>query len=310
MLLPSLPAAIAWVGAAGLTNRIMHAASNRSRALLRKSFEHYLPPAVIAQMLESDTLPKLGGERRELTVLFTDVAGFTTLSESIPPEFLATLCIDYFDGVCGAIFEQGGMVNEFIGDAVLAFFNAPLAQPDHADRAVSAALAVEKFASRFSAEQKSRGVDFGHTRIGVHSGEAIVGNVGTRSRLKYSALGDMLNTGSRLEGLNKTIGSRICVSGETVGRSKRHRFRPVGTFVVKGRHGGTEVFEPLGAADQASDRLDRYDAAFRALKAGLPEAAEMFAELHRDYSDDPCISFHCQRFAAGEAGAEIVMTEK
>jgi adenylate cyclase len=310
LFLPALPAAIAWVGAAGLTNRIMHAASNRTRALLRKSFEHYLPPAVIAQMLDSNTLPKLGGERRELTVLFTDVAGFTTLSESIPPEFLATLCIDYFDGVCGAIFEYGGMVNEFIGDAVLAFFNAPLEQPDHADRAVGAALAVEKFASRFSAEQKSRGVDFGHTRIGVHSGEAIVGNVGTRSRLKYSALGDMLNTGSRLEGLNKAIGSRICVSGETVGKSKQHRFRPVGTFVVKGRHRGTEVFEPLAATDEASDRLDRYEAAFRALTAGLPEAGELFTALHRDYPDDPCISFHCQRFAAGESGTVIVMTEK
>jgi len=171
-------------------------------------------------------------------------------------------------------------------------------------------LAVEKFASRFSAEQKSRGVDFGHTRIGVHSGEAIVGNVGTRSRLKYSALGDMLNTGSRLEGLNKTIGSRICVSGETVGRSKRHRFRRIGTFVVKGRHGRTEVFEPFAATNGASDRLDRYEAAFQALTAELPEAAELFAELHRDYPDDPCVAFHCQRFAAGESGAVIVMTEK
>ncbi|MBV8739850.1 MAG: adenylate/guanylate cyclase domain-containing protein [Alphaproteobacteria bacterium] len=310
LLLPALPAAIGWIGSAGLANRIMHAASNRTRALLRRSFEHYLPPAVIAQMLEANTLPKLGGERRELTVLFTDVANFTTLSENVPPEFLSTLCNDYFDGVCGAIFEQGGMVNEFIGDAVLAFFNAPLEQPDHADRAVSAALAVEKFASRFSTEQKSRGVDFGHTRIGVHSGEAIVGNVGTRQRLKYSALGDMLNTGSRLEGLNKKIGSRICVSGETVARSKRHRFRPVGTFVVKGRHGGTEVFEPLRATDQESDRLARYEAAFRALEVEKPEAAELFAALRRDYPEDPCVCFHCHRLADGESGTTIVMTEK
>jgi adenylate cyclase len=312
VLLPALPAAIAWVGAAGLTNRIMHAASNRSRALLRKSFEHYLPPAVIAQMVESATLPKLGGERREISVLFTDVAGFTTLSENIDPEFLATICIDYFDGVCEAIFAQGGMVNEFIGDAVLAFFGAPLAMPDHVDRAVSAALGVNEFATRFSAEQKSRGVDFGHTRIGVHTGVAIVGNMGTRTRLKYSALGDMLNTGSRLEGLNKTIGTRICVSGEIVRQSQRNRFRPIGSFVVKGRQHATEVFEPLTEAVQGSDRdrLDRYDAAFRALQAELPEASELFAALHRDYFDDPCVAFHCQRFTAGESGALIVMTEK
>ena len=172
---------------AGLTNRIMYAASNRTRALLRRSFEHYLPPAVIAQMIDSGTLPKLGGERREISVLFTDVAAFTTFSESVEPEFLASMCNEYFEGVCAAIFAEGGMVNEFIGDAVLAFFGAPLDQPDHADRAVSAALGVDAFGRRFSAEQEARGIHFGHTRIGVHTGIAMVGNVGTRSRLKYSA---------------------------------------------------------------------------------------------------------------------------
>jgi adenylate cyclase len=310
LLLPAVPAAIAWIGSAGLTNQIMHAASNRTRALLQKSFEHYLPPAVIARMLASGTLPKLGGERREISVLFTDVAGFTTLSESVEPEFLATLCNDYFDGVCGAIFAAGGMVNEFVGDAVLAFFGAPLDQPDHADRAVSAALAVDAFACRFSAEQKARGVGFGHTRIGVHTGIAIVGNVGTHSRLKYSALGDMLNTGSRLEGLNKMIGTRICVSGEIVGKARRHRFRPIGSFVVKGRQAPTDVFEPLAAEDLEGDRIGRYESAFRMLMAGLPEAVEQFTALRRDYPEDPCAIFHCQRLAAGERGTLIVMTEK
>jgi len=288
----------------------MYAASNRARALLRKSFEHYLPPAVIARMLASGTLPKLGGERREISVVFTDVAGFTTFSETVEPEFLATVCNDYFEGVCAAIFAEGGMVNEFIGDAVLAFFGAPVDQPDHADRAVSAALGIDAFARRFSVEQEARGIHFGHTRIGVHTGIAMVGNVGTRSRLKYSALGDMLNTGSRLEGLNKTIGTRICVSGEIVGKAQRHRFRPIGSFVVKGRHAATDVFEPLAAEDLQSDRIGRYEAAFRMTMAGLPEAAEQFAALHRDYPADPCVAFHCHRLAAGEGGTLILMTEK
>jgi adenylate cyclase len=310
LLLPAVPAAIAWIGSAGLTNQIMHAASNRTRALLRKSFEHYLPPPVIARMLASGALPKLGGERREISVLFTDVAGFTTFSETVEPEFLATICNDYFDGVCAAIFAEGGMVNEFIGDAVLAFFGAPVDQPDHADRAVTAALGIDAFARRFSAEQEARGIHFGHTRIGVHTGIAMVGNVGTRSRLKYSALGDMLNTGSRLEGLNKTIGTRICVSGEIVGKAQRHRFRPIGSFVVKGRHAASDVFEPLTAEDLESERIGRYETAFRMLMAGLPEAAEQFTALHRDYPDDPCVAFHCQRLEAGESGTLIVMTEK
>ena len=310
LLLPAVPAAIAWVGSAGLTNRIMYAASNRARALLRKSFEHFLPPAVVAKMLASGNLPKLGGERREISVVFTDVAGFTTFSETADPEFLASMCNDYFEGVCAAIFAEGGMVNEFIGDAVLAFFGAPVDQPDHADRAVSAALGIDAFARRFSAEQEARGIHFGHTRIGVHTGIAMVGNVGTRSRLKYSALGDMLNTGSRLEGLNKTIGTRICVSGEIVGKAQRHRFRPIGSFVVKGRRAASDVFEPLAPEDLESERIGRYETAFRMVMAGLPEAAEQFAALHRDYPEDPCVAFHCQRLEAGESGALIVMTEK
>jgi class 3 adenylate cyclase len=310
LLLPAVPAAFAWIGAAGMTNCIMYAASNRARVLLRRSFEHYLPPAVIAGMLATGTLPKLGGERREISVLFTDVADFTTLSETVEPEFLAPICNDYFEGVCEAIFAEGGMVNEFIGDAVLAFFGAPLEQPDHADRAVNAGFGIDAFARRFSAEQEARGVHFGRTRIGIHAGVAMVGNVGTRSRLKYSALGDMLNTGSRIEGLNKTIGTRICVSGEIVGKSRRHRFRPIGSFVVKGRQAATDVFEPLAPEEVHTDRISRYEAAFRMLMAGLSEASEHFTALHHDYPADPCIAYHCQRLAAGEQGAVIVMTEK
>jgi adenylate cyclase len=310
VLLPAFPAAIAWVGSTGLTNRVMHAASNRTRALLRKSFEHYLPPAIISQMLASETLPKLGGERREISVLFSDVAGFTTLAETMDPEFLADLTNNYFEGVCAAIFEQGGLINEFAGDGVLAFFGAPHEQLDHADRAVSAALGVAAFASRFSAEQSARGITFGHTRIGVHAGIAMVGNIGTRSRLKYSAQGDTLNTGSRLEGLNKVIGTRICVSEAIVGKARRHRFRPIGSFVVKGRQGATDVFEPIDPRYYDADRIARYEAAFRTLEAGQDDAAEKFAELHLEDPEDPCTAFHLQRLAAGESGTLIVMTEK
>ena len=310
VLLPAFPAAIAWVGSTGLTNRVMHAASNRARALLRKSFEHYLPPAIISQMLASETLPKLGGERREISVLFSDVAGFTTFAETMDPEFVADLTNNYFEGVCAAIFEQGGLINEFAGDGVLAFFGAPHEQPDHADRAVSAALGVAAFASRFSVEQSARGITFGHTRIGVHTGIAMVGNIGTRSRLKYSAQGDTLNTGSRLEGLNKVIGTGICVSGAIVGKARGHRFRPIGSFVVKGRHGATDVFEPIDPRYYDTDRITRYEAAFQALQDGRAEAAEQFAGLHREYPSDPCVAFHWQRLTAGEAGTLIVMTEK
>jgi adenylate cyclase len=310
LLLPAFPAAIVWVGSAGLTNRVMHAASNRRRALLRKGFEHYLPPAVIAQIVSSERLPKMGAERREISVLFCDVAGFTTLAESMPPECPAAICSDYFEGVWMAISEHGGTVTEFLGDGVVAFFGAPNQQPDHADRAVSAALEIDHFACRFSTEQKSRGVEFGHTRIGVHTGTAMVGNIGARARLKWGALGDVLNTGGRLDTLNKTIGTRICVSGDAVRKGQRHHFRPIGAFVVKGRREATEVFEPADPRCNDPDWADRYGVAFRLLEAGKPEAAELFDALYREKPDDACVAFHHRRLVAGETGALIIMTEK
>jgi adenylate cyclase len=310
VLLPAFPAAIAWVSAAGLTNRIMHAASNRSRALLRNSFEHFLPPAVVTQIVAARKLPQLGSTRRELSVLFCDVAAFTTLAETTPPESLAAICSDYFEGVCAAILEQGGIVTEILGDGVVAFFGVPDPQPNHADRAVSAALAIEEFACRFSAEQKALGIDFGHTRIGVHTGNAMVGNIGARARLKYGAQGDVVNIAGRLDSLNKTVGTRVCVSSDTVRKTRQHRFRPIGVFVVKGRQEATEVFEPVDPRFFDADRFDRYRAAFGALEAARPEATELFETLHREYPDDACVAFHCRRLSAGEIGSLIIMTEK
>jgi adenylate cyclase len=310
VLLPGLPAAIAWVGSAGLTNRIMHAASNRSRALLRKSFEHYLPPTVIAGIVASERLPKLEGERREISVLFSDVAGSATLAESMEPDALAALCSDYFEGVCAPILEQGGIVTEILGDGVVALFGALDQQPDHADRAVSAALAIDEFALRFSGEQQAHGIEFGRTRIGVHTGTAMVGNIGAHARLKYGAQGDVMNIGGRLDTLNKTIGTAICVSGDTVRKARRHCFRPIGAFVVKGRHGATDVFEPQDPRFCDADRLDRYRVAFSALEAGRPEAVKLFEALHRETPYDACVAFHHGRLAAGETGAMIIMTEK
>jgi adenylate cyclase len=310
LLLPALPAAMAWLGTAAFTNQLLHAASNRARQRLRRSFEHFLPPAVIAEMVRSEELPKLGGERREISVLFTDVASFTTFSEGVDPERLASILNEYLEGVCAAVFANGGLVNAFMGDGVLAFFGAPQAQPDHADRAVAAAFDIDRFAQHFSAEQRARGLNFLHTRIGIHTGFAFVGNVGSHERLQYTALGDILNTGSRLEGLNKTIGTRICVSGDIARKVTRYRCRPVGAFIVKGRHGATEVYEPINPDRYSTEWVERYEAVYHALETGDRTAVELLSALHHDDGDDPCVTFHIRRLAAGETGVLTEMHEK
>jgi adenylate cyclase len=310
LLLPFLPAALAWLGAAVSTNQLLYAATNRARAHLRRSFEQYLPRPVIERMLASNALPHLGGEHREISVLFTDVADFTTFSEGMHPEALAALTNEYFEGVCAAIFAQDGYVNTFIGDSVLAFFNAPLPQPDHADRAIAAALAIARFSTLFSAEQHAKGIRFGKTRIGLHTGSAFVGNVGTSKKLHYTALGDTLNTGSRLEGLNKEIGTTVCVSGDIMRKALHHKCRPVGDFVLKGRTESTEVFEPIDDERYSADYIARYEAAFRLLKAGGNEAAASFANLHFDDCDDPCVTYHYRRLSKGASGTLVKMDEK
>jgi adenylate cyclase len=175
---------------------------------------------------------------------------------------------------------------------------------------VAAALAIDRFAEEFRAEQRRCGVEFGHTRIGVHTGFAFVGNIGSRRRLQYTALGDMLNTGSRLEGLNKVIGSRVCVSRDVAVKCRQYRFRRVGDFIVKGRTAPTQVYVPVDPERDQPEWIARYEAAFRALEDRRPEAAERFAELHREDPADPCVAFHQTRLAEGEVGALIEMHEK
>lgn len=310
LLLPALPAVLAWGAAAALTNQVLYAASNRARARLRDSFGHYLPPTLIEEMLKGDAIPHLGGERREIAVLFTDIAGFTTFSEAMDPADLAVFTNEYFDGVCAAIFKHGGNVNAYIGDSVLAFFGAPVQQEDRADRAIAAALDIDRFTTRFKADLAARGIDFGHTRVGLHNGVAFVGNIGTDRLMRYTALGDVLNTGSRLEGLNKAIGTHICCSAEIMRMAQKHTCRPVGAFVVKGRHGATEVFTPVDSEIHSLAWVRRYEEAFRAAEECLPEALDLFTAMHAEDPHDACVSFHYHRLVAGEIGTHIHMDEK
>jgi adenylate cyclase len=309
LLLPGVPVALAWVLSAAGCNFVMHSVGLRERIQLRRSFESYLDPRIISQMMQGDTLPSFGGEHREITAIFTDIAGFTTTAETMDPATVAGVLGDYFGVLTDAVVKNGGLVNDFIGDGLLVLFGAPMNQPDHADRAVAAALAMDEAAQHFNAGLAARGIKWGHTRIGVHTGMALVGNIGTRGKLKYGALGDTLNTASRVEGLNKYIGSRVAVTGETAAQCRRQAFRPVGNIIVKGRKNAMPILAPVSPAD-APALLARYAEAYAALSQEKPEAAELFAALHHDFPADAPAAFHAGRLAAGENGVLVVMQEK
>ena len=310
LLLPGVPAVLAWGGGAASVIWVLHGFILRDRLRLRRTFEHYLDPRIIKTLVDADVLPSFGGDHRDISVLFTDISDFTALAETMPAAQVAALLHDYFDGVCAAVLACGGLVKEFAGDGVMALFGAPQMQVDHADRAVDAAVRINEFACHFSGEQRARSVDFGTTRIGVHSGLALVGHIGPRSRLNYGAVGDVVNTTSRIEDLNKRVGTRIAVSEETARRCVRHRFRPVGEFVLRGRRARLSIATPLSPAEMADpSRVVRYKTAYAALRTGDPTAAAQFQALRQEYPDDPCVAFHCARLAAGETGAHLVMGE-
>ncbi|MGN6717616.1 MAG: adenylate/guanylate cyclase domain-containing protein, partial [Candidatus Binatia bacterium] len=309
LLLPGVPVSLAWVLSAASCKFVMHSIGSRERTKLRRSFESYLDPRIISQMMQGDTLPSFGGEHREITAIFTDIAGFTTTAESLDAATVAALLGEYFGVLTDAVVENGGLVNDFIGDGLVVLFGAPMHQSDHADRAVACALAMDDAGQRFSAELAARGIEWGHTRIGVHTGMALVGNIGTRGKLKYGALGDSLNTASRVEGLNKDLGSHVAVSGETVAKCRRQAFRPVGDIIVKGRKNAVPILVPVSPADPPT-LLARYAEAYAALSQKKPEAAELFAALHHDFPTDAPAAFHAARLAAGESGVLVIMQEK
>jgi adenylate cyclase len=295
----------------GATTLIGFIRAERDRAFIRNAFSRYISPALVAQLTADPSRLKLGGERREISFIFTDIAGFTTLSEALGPAKVARLLNPYFEELCRVILAEGGMVNEFIGDAVLAYFGAPVEQTDHAARALRAARAIDACAEKFRAEQNAAGIPFGITRIGVHSGTALVGNFGSVARMKYAALGDVVNTASRIEGLNKHFSTRACASRTVFELAGDTGFRPLGDVVVKGRVEALPIVELLDDARATSDLVARYREAYAALEAGDAAAATaLFQTLAQAAPKDGPIAFHLRRLAEGARDARIEMTEK
>jgi class 3 adenylate cyclase len=224
---------------------------------------------------------------------------------------LALLINEYLEGMTDVVQKHDGMVDKFIGDAVFAIFNVPVYDlPDHAERAVKCALDMDAFCETFRVAQEAKGVPFGHTRIGVLTGHAAVGNFGSKTRLSYTAQGDAVNAASRLEGLNKEFGTHICVSGDTRILCKDVLFREIASVILKGKTVATMVWEPLHAGTKAAEQMDRYREAFARTAARDPQAPVLFAALAADAPDDPCVQYHAERLAEGIQGVDVVMTEK
>jgi adenylate cyclase len=222
----------------------------RRKLEIRRAFSLYVAPEVVAEMATHPERLSLGGSRRELTLLFTDLAGFTSMSEGMAPEDVAAVINQYLTRMSAVVLAHGGTIDKFIGDAVMAFWGAPLEDRSHALHATQAAIAMQAEMARWRAELEAHGRPGVHMRVGVHTGVVVVGNMGSKDRLAYTAIGDAVNLAARLEPLNRFYGTEILLSGETATQvGGQVALREVDRVRVKGKQEAVAIYTPRGAVD-------------------------------------------------------------
>ena len=253
-------------------------AVHKERAFIRNAFSRYIPEKVVRELLENPQLLTLGGEERTITVLFSDLTNFTSISEKIPPSKLAHILNAYLTEMTDIILAQGGIIDKYQGDAIMAEFGVPLSVPDHADRAVLTGLTMHRRLDELSSEWQKKGFPNLQCRIGINTGPMIVGNMGSQQVFDYTVIGDAVNLASRLEGANKRYNTRLMISEDTFNAltSGRFRARLLDVIRVKGKSEAVKVFEVYGEmSDNIEPRREEYYQAYQ-------KAFEAYLSRHFD----------------------------
>ena len=269
------------------------------------SLSRYFSPQVALRLAAKGGGDDMEVQWKDVGTIFTDIAGFTTLVESAPPDVLGKLLNEYVTGMTDVVFSHEGTVAKIIGDAIHILFNAPGEQPDYASRAIACAHDLDAWAEDFRRRWKDKGVNFGITRIGVHAGQALVGNFGGSRYFDFTAHGDTINTAARLESANKFLGTRICASAIVAERAGNFQGRPVGDIILRGRSEPLRAFEPLLAEAFKAPEVAQYGEAFGKLEAGDASAMPAFAALVGAHADDPLAGFHLKRLLNGAKGVSM-----
>ncbi|RLA91087.1 MAG: adenylate/guanylate cyclase domain-containing protein [Deltaproteobacteria bacterium] len=263
--LDAVPPLVAVVFAFGVSAAYSYSTEGRQKRVIRRTFAHYMSDTLIQDLLKNPDKLRLGGERREMTIFFSDLAGFTSLSEGLSPEELVSLLNEYLTQMTDIILARGGIIDKYEGDAIMAFWGAPLSQPDHAARACLAALEQQRQLSKLRSEWQSRGLPQFSARMGINTGEVVVGNLGSNTRFDFTVIGDAVNLASRLEGANKSYDSGILISETTAVQAEGQvELRELDLLAVKGRATPVRVYEVLAPKGQ--------------LEAVMVQVRELFAQ--------------------------------
>jgi adenylate cyclase len=265
-----------------------------------QTFSRFVPRRLVERLIETGTPLQLGGTRREVTLLFSDVVNFTEITEKADPTRVMQYTSRYFAEMSREIMSHAGTVDKFIGDAIMAIWNAPADDPDHAANACAAALAFQRANDRLNMEFEREGWPAYRTRCGLHTGEAVVGNIGSEDRMNYTALGATVNLAERLEGLNKTYGTSILVSSALKKRvESRFCFRSIDRISPKGFAEAFDIYELRSEAannDRANPEFCReWESVYAALRNGPLMIAETeLAAFVSKYPMDKVARYHQQ----------------
>jgi len=275
---------------------------SRGKRQLANLFGHYIPPELVDEMSASPEEYSLEGENRELTVLFSDVRGFTSISEGMDPKQLTQLMNALLTPMTRVIHKNRGTIDKYMGDAIMAFWGAPLANSEHARHALYAALEMIKELKVMQAEFAERGWPEVNIGIGLNTGDMNVGNMGSEFRMAYTVLGDAVNLGSRLEGLTKEYGVNIIVSETTRGAIPEFMFRELDLVRVKGKKEPVAIFEPVGHKNDldksVTAEIAEYRKALMNFRAQSWDKAELdFFNLNRNYPDRLLYQVYLDRIA-------------
>lgn len=303
--LPAAGWAVGWVVAFAAVGSAARAANSEQRKFAQAALGKYLPRDIALEIIDKPELLALGGEKRKIYVLFSDLEGFTKLSHAIPPEMVAELLNRYLDMLTQVVLDHGGVLDKYVGDAVVAFWGAPIARPDDAMNAARAGYALWQAGEEFRRNVPEGVPPIGKTRVGLHYGDAVVGNFGGERRIQYTALGDSMNTAARLEAANKALDSSVMASREFAERSGLDWWRPMGKIVLRGRATPVELFEP--APDFPSEDKDKLSDALQKFDTNRGKSIEMISALAAKYPADKSLDNLVSRLERADTGGVYVL---
>jgi adenylate cyclase len=307
--LPAFGWLIGWIMAFTAVTAAARASGAVQRNFAASALGKYIPRDIAQAIIDKPELLSLGGEKRAIFVLFSDLEGFTKMSHAIAPEMVAKLLNRYLDMLSQVVLDHGGVIDKFVGDAVVAFWGAPISRPDDGERAARAGYALWQAGEAFRAEVAAMDPDLpkiGKTRVGLHFGEAVIGNFGGATRIQYTALGDSMNTAARLESANKALASSVMASREFAEASGLTWWRQMGRVQLRGRAKPVDLFEPTPDFPEA-DRMLLAEASDLANAGDRAGAVRLVQEVAQRHTDDSALRNLLERMQDIDEGGTYVL---